>query len=135
VKLGHSRQITLVLVAQQFSCLKRSHISFIIYSDIRSTNHPMYLSKSRYYCIMIAGSCVGRSCIVYRTKREQMAGLYREKRPYSAKPRITAEARSRVLVPRLGLLGRGAGEAHGGWRGQWGPQASGLMPESTSTAD
>jgi len=46
-------------------------------------------------------------------KTEKIAALYIEKRPYSAEPSITTGARSRVPVPRLGLLGMGAGEAHG----------------------
>jgi len=46
-----------------------------------------------------------------------MAGLYTEKRPYSASPRITTGAQSRVPVPGLGLLlGMGVGEAHGGYK-------------------
>ena len=73
-----------------------------------------------------------RSCIVYRTKREKVAGLYREKRPYSAKPRITAEARSRVPVPRLGLLlGMGAGEANGARK----PPASCPSPPAPQTKE
>jgi hypothetical protein len=67
-----------------------------------------------------------RSSIVYGTQREKVAGLYRVKRPYSAKPNITTAARSRVPVPGLGLLlGMGPArlmridEADGGWRGRW----------------
>jgi hypothetical protein len=54
-----------------------------------------------------------RSSIVYRYKRRKTLDLYTEKRTYSAKPSITAGARSRVPVPELDLLlGMGAGEAH-----------------------
>jgi len=65
-----------------------------------------------------------------------MASLYPEKRPYTVKPSVTTGARNQVSVPGLGLLlGMGAGEADGDRRGQWGPQASSLIPESTSTED
>jgi len=48
---------------------------------------------------------------------EKVAGLYTEKRSYSAKPSITIGARSGVPVLGLGLLlGMGAGEAHGGYK-------------------
>jgi hypothetical protein len=50
-------------------------------------------------------------------KSEKMAGLYTEKRQYSAKPSITTGAQSRVPVSEQGLLlGIGTGEAHGGYK-------------------
>jgi len=55
-----------------------------------------------------------RSSIVYRYKRRKTLDLYTEKRPYSAKPTTSAEARP---PPQ-----------HGGRRGPWGLQATGLMP-------
>jgi len=64
-----------------------------------------------------------RSSIVYGTKREKAAGLYRGKRSYSASPSITTGVHCRESLPRLGLLlGMGAGS------GPWGLQATGLMP-------
>jgi len=65
-------------------------------------------------------------------KRDKMADLYTEKRPYAAKPSITSGAQSRLPVPGLGLLlGMRAGETDGGRK----PPASSQSPPAPNTRE